>query len=30
MPKQALLIVMQMMAAQDMQSAPNHRDGYQR
>lgn len=29
-PKQALLIVMQMMAAQDMQSAPNHRDGYQR
>jgi phage regulator Rha-like protein len=29
-PKQALLIVGQMMAAQDMQSAPNHRDGYQR
>jgi hypothetical protein len=29
MPKQALLIVMQMMAA-GVQSAPNHRDGYQR
>ena len=29
-PKQALLIVGQMMAAQDMQSAPDHRDGYQR
>ena len=29
-PKQALLIVGQMMAAQDMQSALDHRDGYQR
>jgi len=29
-PKQALLIVAQMMAAQDMQSSPDHRDGYQR
>ena len=28
--KQALLIVGQMMAAQDMQSALDHRDGYQR
>lgn len=29
-PTQALLIVAQMMAAQDMQSALDHRDGYQR
>ena len=29
-PKQALLIVAQMMAAQAMQSALDHRDGYQR